>query len=264
VKCFPANRLAVGVGTNGTVHLWDLATQMHLRLVPLGGTGFEPAYLSSDSQWLLGYRPDDSGVLCDLRVGQTVPHFPRLRYYSYPAAFSPDGRRLAYSATNYTIKLWDLAARRDTITLGRHDLPVTVLCFSPDGRVLASGGVDGEFKLWSVDTGRLLFPTPKTHQSIVHQLAFSSDGETVVSCDTDLTTHWWNMTTGQEMLLLRENAMAGGNEYLAMESYYGAHTDLNPGAKWLVWQGRRGLIRVTPLPTLAEIDAIDRSQRAAP
>ncbi len=257
-KCFPAHRLAIGVDGTGTVHLWDLVTQTHRRSVPLAGAAFEPTGLSPDGRWLLGYRPDDSGVLCDLATGVTMRRFPRVKYYSYPAAFSPDGRRLAYAATNYTIRIWDLETQREALILPGHELMVTALRFSPDGSVLASGGADGEFKLWSVITGGILVPTVRTHQGMVRQLAFSPDGRTVVSSDTGLTVHWWNLANGREMLVTREQTLAGGSEYLAMESYYGAHADLNPGGKWLVWQGRQGLIEVSPLPSLAEIDQIEK------
>ena len=103
-----------------------------------------------------------------------------------------------------------------------------------------------------------MMPPLKGHQSMLHQIAFSSDGRTLVSCDTDLTSHWWNLATGREMLLLRESSMVGGSEYLAFESYYGANARLTAGGKWLVQQGRQGLIRVTPLPTLSEVDASER------
>jgi eukaryotic-like serine/threonine-protein kinase len=260
LRCFPANQWAVGVSTNGTVHLWDLVTQAHLRTVTAGETGFTPAYVSGNGQWLLGYRFDGGGVLCDLRAGRTTAVFPALKSFTYPAAFSPDGRWLAYCTGSSTLLLWDLVAERTAHSLDRHESFFTVVRFSPDSQVLASGGVNADLKLWSVRTGKLLFPPLQGHQSIVRQIAFSPDGKTLVSCDTDLTTRWWNMATGQEMLLLQENAMTGGSEYLACESYYGAQADLSPGGKWLVWQGRQGLIRVTSLRSLAEIDASERAR----
>ena len=57
-------------------------------------------------------------------------------------AFSPDGRILASSSYDHTLRLWDVVTGEHIRTLTGHRHQVLSLAFSPDGRTLASGSVD--------------------------------------------------------------------------------------------------------------------------
>src|SRR5437764_980711 len=69
-------------------------------------------------------------------------------------AFSPDGKTLATGSSDNTVKLWDLAAMKETATLKGHEDTVNALAFSPDGKKLASAGNDGKVILWDPATGK--------------------------------------------------------------------------------------------------------------
>ncbi|HSP62401.1 MAG TPA: caspase family protein [Pyrinomonadaceae bacterium] len=71
-------------------------------------------------------------------------------------AFSRDGKLLASSSTDNTIKIWDLASNRELRTLVGHTANVESMDFSPDGRLLASAGDDGSTYLWDANTGEHL------------------------------------------------------------------------------------------------------------
>ncbi|HEY7312398.1 MAG TPA: serine/threonine-protein kinase [Gemmataceae bacterium] len=107
-------------------------------------------------------------------------------------AFSPDGKRLA--AAGYdggydaSIKLWDLADRREPRTLpwknktGTPSLAeVHGLAFSPDGKRLASGG--GPLRLWNLDKpGELVVRTwQKSFPSYLYGVTFAPNGKTVAA-----------------------------------------------------------------------------------
>lgn len=71
-------------------------------------------------------------------------------------AFSRDGKLLASSGTDNTIKIWDLESKRELRTLTGHTANVESMDFSPDGRLLASAGEDGSTFLWDANTGEHL------------------------------------------------------------------------------------------------------------
>jgi WD40 repeat protein len=63
-------------------------------------------------------------------------------------AFSPDGRRIATTSYDRTVKLWDTATGREVFTLRGHSAGVVALAFSPDGRRIVSGGLDNTARVW--------------------------------------------------------------------------------------------------------------------
>src|SRR3989441_11048111 len=71
-------------------------------------------------------------------------------------AFSRDGKLVASSSTDNTIKIWDVTSKRELRTLTGHTSNIESLDFSPDGRLLASASDDGGTFLWDTATGEHL------------------------------------------------------------------------------------------------------------
>ena len=90
-------------------------------------------------------------------------------------AFSPNGRMLASTSEDQTLKLWDAASGTELRTLTGHVDKVLSVAFSSDGRMLASAGSDKTVKLWDaqraagscapspdIRTASVRKPTPRT------------------------------------------------------------------------------------------------------
>jgi WD40 repeat protein len=74
----------------------------------------------------------------------------------YSIAFSPDGKYLASSSKDNTVKLWSVELQKEITTLQGHSSEVLSVAFSPDGKYLASSSEDNTVKLWSVESQKEL------------------------------------------------------------------------------------------------------------
>jgi RNA polymerase sigma factor (sigma-70 family) len=143
-------------------------------------------------------------------------------YWTYDAAFSPDGKILASGGAGRGVCLWDATTGKEV----RHFLPkwsqhVYSVAFSPDGTLLA-GGAGGAIYLWDVATGTEKFQIE--NKGGRHSVAFSPDGKLLASGSND-SVQFWDITTGQELAKLsgHENgisalAFAPDGKFLATAS----------------------------------------------
>ena len=72
-----------------------------------------------------------------LLSAKPVPTRTYLEGASGVVVFSPDGRTLASTSWDNTVKLWDVARAKELYTLTGHNNGVKHACFSPDGLALA-------------------------------------------------------------------------------------------------------------------------------
>ena len=152
---------------------------------------------------------DTEGDVTDTEfiLAEILPHqiaiLERHRNLVYSVVFSPDGTLLASGSEDHTIKLWDVANRRNIATLKGHTRLVSAVSFSPsDGTLLASGSEDHTIKLWDVANRRNI-ATLKGHRSWVSSVSFSPDGTLLASGSRDNTIKLWDVASRQNIATLK-------------------------------------------------------------
>jgi WD40 repeat protein len=185
-----------------TVRIWDPATGRQ-RAVLAGQTGrVEEISIAPDGTWLatsgdIGepvriWDPVTGNQRADLAIpvkrGGTDKHM----------AIAPDGTWLASTESDGTVRIWDLAAGKESIATTQPVRNVSAVAFAPDGTWLAGvvGDIDKPLRVWDTTTGQQsALPIP-LHLSYMSGVAIAPDG-------TWLALTWngwlgtWSQVTGQ-------------------------------------------------------------------
>jgi WD40 repeat protein len=119
----------------------------------------------------------------------------------YGLAFTRDGRALATAHHDGSVRVWDAATGRPTVSIPQaHMHPVLGVAFSPGGEHLASaGGKDNTVKVWKWQAGAAHpVQTLKATGNIIRNPVYSPDGRRLVAVVATPAKIWsWDTMTGE-------------------------------------------------------------------
>lgn len=183
-----------GYARHPTVQLWDTATGHRLAaLSPPDAINGPNAFAFSPDGQLLAASMDNTVWLWEVATGRRLAALYGHTAQINSIAFSPNGRMVATSSWDGTLRVWDASTHHLLTTVSspalRPDLAVESLAFGSDCRTLA--GVSAEtLHLWDPATGDRLATLAAGEP--VAALRFDLEGRLVTISD-DGAIRWWDI-----------------------------------------------------------------------
>lgn len=189
----------VSAGSDGRVHVWDIATATPLTTFD-HPSGVRRIQLSDDGTWLVSACRDGVIRVWDVASGEART-LGRHDGVAYSVALSPDQSVAAASGADGAVRIWDVATGLERRTYrGNQDMVLAVL-FSPDGKTLWSAGRSTGVRQWAYDE-------QQTHQRLstasdVASLEYSPDGGYLASGEVSGAVILWHLASGRRHTIAR-------------------------------------------------------------
>lgn len=134
------------------------------------------------------FNSDDGTLLADLFTTDDEV---------FAVAFSPDGTRLAAACADRSVRLFNVATRRQEKRIEDHADWVMDVAWSPDGKKIATASRDKTSKIFDSTTGESQI-TSNGHGQPVFGVGFLPDGNTVATSGRDKKIRLWNVTDAKQ------------------------------------------------------------------
>ncbi|MEN6482612.1 MAG: WD40 repeat domain-containing protein [Anaerolineaceae bacterium] len=160
--------------------------------------------LSPDEQTAALGMWDGTVELVDAHSGELLQTFSQHSEQVQSVAFDPRGGRLA-SSTMEQIKIWNLDAGSERITLHQSGGWVDEIAYSPDGSLLAAHSANAGITVWNTQTDQPVYNLAFDSQGWQGSLVFSPDSQILFAAGAQ-TLQAWDLTNGEVLFQKRYTA----------------------------------------------------------
>ncbi len=196
---FSPDLMRVASVVEGSVKIWSTDAQKVERVILFPGDGYidilRGVQFHQDGSAIFITSNDGTVWLTDDDSIPTKPYFkiPDQALSPKLVKLSPDGKYLAASRLDGTIKLWDIKSNKLWHTISHKK--VQNIEFSADGNSMVTYSVDSKIRVWNVVTGEEVY-TLHGHKGYIDLITFSPDGGLLASVSDNNDVILWNAKYG--------------------------------------------------------------------
>ncbi|MEX0270165.1 NB-ARC domain-containing protein [Leptolyngbyaceae cyanobacterium UHCC 1019] len=200
----PDQQTLASSSNDTTIRIWDVSNGNCLSVLQEHTSGVRCVRYSPDGQRLASSSHDGSIRLWNGQLhskpSSSNPSFinssVKLLHghtdWVWDIAFSPDGRVLASTGRDSTLRLWSVPDGQSIHVLKGHAHDVYGLAISADSQLLASAGQDNTVRLWHLQSGQSL-KTLRGYTGGIQSLSLSPDNQILASSRQDETIQLWRL-----------------------------------------------------------------------
>jgi WD40 repeat protein len=205
VAIMPDGQRTVSVSTDGTLHVWRLASGERLHTL-WGLPTLLATIVSMDNEHIIAISNDGTQSMWSVASGEQLPPLPGPSAPHRATTITPDGRWLA-GIDDKALQVWELQKSKaplHSLLLQAQPAPpierIEKIAVTPDGKQVITAYHEGPMLVWSLESGALLHQLT-THAGVFSAIGITPDSTRAVSLDRTEGTilKVWDLQNGQQL-----------------------------------------------------------------
>jgi WD40 repeat protein/transcriptional regulator with XRE-family HTH domain len=222
---------------------WSVGQQERLLIPGTVGVAFSP-----DGSRIVGGSPL---AIWDAATGREIQKLIGHTDWVMGVAFDPNGRRLASTSLDGTVKIWDIGPGQEGLAVHAATSGYgTRVAYDPVASEFATNGGDGSATLWDAASGTSRARLHGQEQDVL-SIAYSPDGSRFATGSLDASVVVWDTKSGSMLVRLvgheagvRDVAFSPDGQLIASGGFDGTARiwDAETGKQLRVITGHEGLV----------------------